>query len=260
MRIMKMLPCIFVNHGGGPMHLNRSSRDPIKSQLLKVGKLFSQEENKPSSILVISAHHESSRALRVSSGFTSNAYTEEEYPVKADPELAKRVQTLLKEKQIPCNLDNRHNLDHGALTPLMIAFPKAEIPVTALSLHSSMDPEMHLKIGEALQPLREEGVLIMGSGMSYHNLGSLMIPKLFGKSKGYDFDNNLNKAITHSDPVTRNELLKKWEEFPGARKVHPREEHLMPLLVVAGAAGSDVGEQRESFHFLGAAVSSFSFP
>merc|ERR1712125_139435 len=118
-----------------------------------------------------------------------------------------------------------------------ISFPKADIPVAALSLHRSLDPNKHLAIGKALQPLREEGVLIMGSGMSYHNLSAMFVSR--GR-KGKDFDKSLTQAIAHYDPEARNELLRNWEDFPDARKVHPREEHLMPLFVVAGAAGSDV--------------------
>ena len=210
---------------------------------------------KPKSVVVISAHHEASPSLRVSSGFHPDLF-DEEYPVSIDPELAKKVQNLLQDKNIPCDLDDRHHLDHGALTPMMIAFPDADVPVAALSLHKSMDPEKHLKIGEALQSLRKEGVLIMGSGMSFHNLRSLFA----GNAKGEDFDKSLTNAITHSDPKHRNELLKKWNLFPDARRVHPREEHLMPLFVVAGAAGSSVGRQSESFTFMGAPVSSYSFP
>lgn len=254
MNILKSLtPCIFVNHGGGPMHAYRSKADPIKSQLLNVGKRFNNERTKPKSILVVSAHHEAAPSLRVSSAFTNDA----DYPVSADPKLAKRVQELLHGSSINCELDAQHYLDHGAVTPLMISFPKADVPVVALSLHKSLDPAKHLEIGKALQPLREEGVLIIGSGMSYHNLRAMFASRGI---KGKEFDETLTNAVTHSDPEKRNELLKKWENFPDARKVHPREEHLMPLFVVAGAAGADVGIQSESFDFMGASVSSYSFP
>ena len=254
MRFFKSLtPCIFVNHGAGPMHIFGPKSDPIKSQCLNVGKRFNNESTKPKSILVVSAHHEAAPSLRVSSSFRHD----EDYPVSSDSKLAKRVQDLLQGSSIDCDLDDQHYLDHGAITPLMISFPDADVPVAALSLHKSLDPVKHLEIGQALQPLREEGVLIMGSGMSYHNLRAMFASR---GSKGDDFDKTLTKAITHSDPNARNELLKKWEDFPDARKVHPREEHLMPLFVVAGAAGSDVGKQSESFNFMGASVSSYSFP
>lgn len=257
---LKSLPCIFVNHGAGPMHLRAPKTDPIKSHLLDVGSRFNQENTKPKSILVVSAHHESSPSLRVSSSFRNIGNDDDEFSGTADQDLAKRVQELLKESNISCELDDQHFLDHGALTPLQIAFPEADVPVTALSLHKSLDPVKHLEIGKTLQPLRDEGVLIMGSGMSYHNLRAFFRPKMFGERKGHDFDKSLTEAITHPDPDTRNELLKNWENFPDARKVHPREEHLMPLFVVAGAAGSDIGKQSSSFDFMGASVSSYSFP
>lgn len=255
----RLLPCIFVNHGGGPMHMYGGETDPIRNHLLKVGSFFNQETTKPKSILVISAHNEAAPSLRVTS--VSQSYIDSEYKAPGDPKLAKRVQDLLEKNDIPCNLDSKPNMDHGALTPLLISFPKADIPVEALSLHKSLSPEMHLKIGEALRPLRQEGVLIIGSGMSFHNLGSMFSsPNMFGNLKGYEFDQSLTETITHPDPVHRNEVLKQWESFPGARKAHPREEHLMPLFVIAGAAGSDVGNQYASFDFMGSAVSGYSFP
>jgi len=259
-RTMTMMPCVFVNHGGGPSHLYASDDDPIKSHLLKVGARFSDKDNKPSSILVLSAHNEAAPSLKVSSLYNSKKSSAREYSAPGDPKLATRVQKLLKNNNIPCDVVKKRNLDHGALAPLMIGFPDADIPVETLSLHKSMSAEAHLRIGEALQPLRKEGVLIMGSGMSFHNLGSLFSSNFFGNLLGYDFDQMLVKAVTNPDPVRRNQILAQWEKFPGARSAHPREEHLMPLLVVAGAAGSDIGKQNDSFDFMGAAVSGFSFP
>lgn len=254
MRISKILPCIFVNHGGGPMHLYGGSDDPIKNHLLNVGSRFSPENAKPKSILILSAHNEAAPSLRISSASTHY----DEYHAVGDPELANRVQHLLGNSNITSDLDTNDVLDHGALAPLMIAFPKADIPVVALSLHASLNPQIHLNIGEALRPLREEGVLIIGSGMSFHNLGALFATNI-GRPKGYDFDQTLTEAITNPDPVHRNEILKTWESFPEARNAHPREDHLMPLFVVTGAAGSDIGKQSDSFEFMGASVSGFSF-
>ena len=253
-----MFPCIFVNHGAGPAHIHKRRSDPITAHILDVGERFNQAENKPKAILVISAHHEASPSLKVSSGFQSNRY-DYKYPVRADPELAQTVQNLLQKNNIRCVLDKKHELDHGASTPLKIAFPKADIPVVALSIHKSYDAKLHIKIGEALQPLREQGVLIMGSGMSFHNLGALGWSS-YGSATGYQFDQKLTEAITDPDPKRRNKILSKWDkELPGARNAHPEEDHLMPLMVVAGAAGPDIGQQSSSFNFMGAACSGYSF-
>jgi len=256
-----ILPVIFVNHGAGPMHLHGGHDDAIKSHLLHVGSKFAEEETKPKAILVISAHHESEPFLMVSSDLVPSEYPDEQYLSPTDINLSKRVQNLLVENEIPCEFDPNHVLDHGSVTPLLIGFPKHDIPVVSLSIHKSMDPQKHLNIGKALQPLREEGVLIMGSGMSFHNLSSLFSKKLVnGPTLGYEFDQKLTKIITSPDPVLRNEALKDWEKFPDARKVHPHEDHLMPLLVITGAAGSDIGTQTDSFVFMGASVSGYSFP
>lgn len=255
-----LTPCIFVNHGGGPSHRYGGSDDPIKNHLLDVQKRFNEKNTQPKSILVLSAHNESrGGSLRISCDFENNRY--DDYPAKGDTDLANRVHCLLKQNKISSSVDhNRSSLDHGALTPLVIAFPRADIPVATLSLDSSMSPQTHLRIGQALQPLREEGVLIIGSGMSFHNLGAMFGYNRSGKPKGYVFDQMLTQAVTDPNPKQRNDRLTQWERFPGARDAHPREEHLMPLLVCAGAAGSSIGQQSASFNFMGASVSGYSFP
>lgn len=249
-------PCLFVNHGGGTGHLYGNDKDPIKKHLLDVKSRFSKESIKPKSIIIISAHHEASPYLKISTPSASQKF--HEYHAPGNPELAQRMKELLKSKEISSEVDNKRSLDHGALTPLLIAFPKADIPVVNLSLHASLNPEIHLEIGEALRPLRDEGVLIMASGMSYHNLRS-MFRSSSGQLQGYDFDKALVQAVSHPDPKQRNELLTNWESFPGARHAHPREEHLMPLFICAGAAGSDIGKQFTKFNFMGSRVSGFSF-
>lgn len=248
------------------MPLMANDNDPIRSHLLTVGSRFKQENMKPKSILIISAHYESAPSVLVTSsskpdmyfdyyGFPPNTY-KYKYPAPGDPGLASRIQTLLKNNNIPCEFDTKRGFDHGVFVPLMIAFPDADIPVVTLSLHASFNPELHLRMGQSLQPLREEGVLIIGSGMSYHNMGGMF--KQSNKPLGKEFDEALCKLITNPDSKHRNEILSKWEQLPGARNAHPREEHLLPLLVVAGAAGSDVGKS-DSFLGMKAMVSGFTF-
>lgn len=249
------------------MPLYAEDSDPIRSHLLKIGSRFSEESMKPKAILVISAHYETAPSVLVTSsskpdmyfdyyGFPDEAY-KFKYPAPGNPDLANRVQHLLKSSNIPCDLDPKRGFDHGVFVPLMIAFPKADIPVITLSLHKSFDPQLHLKMGEALRPLREEGVLIVGSGMSFHNMRSFM--KNNGTPLGYDFDEALNDVITKTDPVHRDQILAEWDKLPGARKAHAREEHFLPLLVVVGAAGSDVGTN-DRFSAMKASISGFSFP
>ena len=253
-----MVPCIFISHGAGLPHVYLSRFNPLKSSLLKLGSYFSQENNKPTKILIISGHNENSPSVRVTS--VEKPEKHQFYRAEGDPELAKRVQTLLEDNEISCDLEIGPQLDYGAYCPLMVVFPKADIPVVSLSLHESLNPELHLNIGKALQPLRDEGVLIIGSGMSYHNLSEVIAPKFFGKPKGYEWDQTLTEVITNPDPDQRNEKLKVWKKLPGARDAHPREDHLMPLLVVSGAGGSDVGCQYASFKFMAVVASGYSFP
>src|SRR5205823_1160086 len=130
--------------------------------------------------------------------------------------------------------------DHGVFVPLKVAFPTADIPVAPLSLASSLDPALHLAVGRALAPLRDEGVLIIGSGMSFHNLHAYFQRGALERSA--EFDNWLTQAI--SRPVAeRDALLERWRDAPSSSFAHPREEHLIPLMVAAGAGGNVEGRR-----------------
>ena len=243
--------------------LSSSRTDPIVDRLLQIGSHFNKRKNKPNAILMISAHYESNKSIRVTSSpqpgrSFDNFGFDSDYDPPGNPELAQRVKDLLTKNNIRCDLDPKRKFDHGVYGPLKVAFPKADIPVVALSLHTSLDPKIHLDIGKALEPLRKERVLLVGSGMSFHNLNALF---QFNRQKpvGYDFNRALSKAVTNPNAMSRNMLLRSWHKFPGAREAHPREEHLVPLFVIAGAAGSDIGKA-DSFVAYGASVSSFSFP
>jgi aromatic ring-opening dioxygenase catalytic subunit (LigB family) len=124
-----------------------------------------------------------------------------------------------------------------------------------LSLQKSLDPALHLRIGKALAPLREEGVLIVGSGMSYHNLAAMFSGG--GAAAAASFDSWLNDAV--QDPGPRDQTLAAWRSAPGGRESHPREEHLIPLMVAAGAAGEDPGVRTFSESIAGKALSGFQF-
>jgi aromatic ring-opening dioxygenase catalytic subunit (LigB family) len=190
------------------------------------------------------------------SGFPEHTY-QLSYPAPGAPALAERVRGLLHAAKIDCGTDGARGFDHGVFVPQLIIDPKAEIPVVMLSMRHDLDPAAHIAMGRALEPLRDEGVLIIGSGNSYHNLREFFGAR--GVEASLAFDDWLNETVTESDPAARNARLLDWSHAPGGRACHPREDHLIPLMVAAGAGGMDPG--RRSFRDLlgGKAVSCFSF-
>jgi len=126
-----------------------------------------------------------------------------------------------------------------------------------LSMKSNYDPAEHLRLGQALAPLRDEGVLIIGSGLTYHNMRG------FGRDESTPvaeaFEAWLNEAISQPDAAVRNAMLLDWEKAPGARQAHPREDHLVPLMVVAGAAGEDQGRALFIDHVMKVPMASYEF-
>ncbi len=140
--------------------------------------------------------------------------------------------------------------------PLKVAFPQAQIPVVTLSLAASLDPALHLAVGRALAPLRDEGVLIVGSGMSFHNLRGYFRPETPQRARA--FDEWLTAAVASSAPE-RDAALTGWREAPFAVYAHPREEHLIPLMVAAGAGGDAPGTRIFHDEPMGAALSAYRF-
>ena len=163
--------------------------------------------------------------------------------------MSTRVAELLEAAGIPWKYDHERGFDHGVFIPLKVAFPNANVPIVQVSLLANMDAAAHLRIGEALAPLRDEGVLIIGSGMTYHNMRTLMASMRRGANgRGADegsqrFDDWLEEVLTKAPPKSRASALASWDKAPSARDAHPREEHLLPLHVVVGAAGDDAGKR-----------------
>jgi aromatic ring-opening dioxygenase catalytic subunit (LigB family) len=143
--------------------------------------------------------------------------------------------------------------------PFLLMFPDADIPVLQLSLQAGFDPAAHLAIGRALAPLRDEGVLIVGSGMSYHNLRAFYPRDERAIAASLAFDAALTAAVGDPDATVRAAALTDWKRLPDAVACHPREEHLLPLMVVAGAAGGDTGRRTFNDRVFGKAVSGFQF-
>jgi aromatic ring-opening dioxygenase catalytic subunit (LigB family) len=144
--------------------------------------------------------------------------------------------------------------DHGVFIPLKLVTPEADIPVVQLSLRADLDPDAHLAAGRALAPLRDEGVLIVGSGMSWHNMRGFS-PAFTGKSEA--FDGWLSQAMT--DPTRRDEAIRHWSQAPYAREAHPREEHLAPLFVAAGAAEGEPGRHAFRDIAMDVVISGYAF-
>jgi aromatic ring-opening dioxygenase catalytic subunit (LigB family) len=248
---MKRMPVVFLPHGGGPW--------PFVSHPMFDGKevtelagylrgLPKQMGATPRALLVISAHWEEAvptvmTAARPPMLFDYYGFPPESYqiswPAPGEPKLAARVQELLSAAGFSHAANAERGFDHGTFVPLKLSFPAADIPTVQLSLKQGLDPAEHLAMGRALAPLRDEGVLIVGSGMSYHNMRGFKSGT--GQAVSEAFDAWLREAAT-ADPAVRAHKLTEWAHAPSARDAHPREEHLLPLMVIAGAAGDDRGE------------------
>ena len=181
-----------------------------------------------------------------------------EYPAPGSPEVAEQVVDLLGHAGIPTRTDAARGFDHGVFAPLFVAYPAADVPILQLSIKSSYDPAEHLAAGRALAPLRDDGVFILGSGLSYHNLAAFG-PR--GAEPSHRFDAWLTDALVHAPTDARTERLLDWEAAPSARACHPREDHLVPLFVAVGAAENEPGSR--TYHeddFMGAlSASSYRF-
>ena len=268
---MEKLPVIYIPHGGGPWHVIEDSfGDPegysrLQEYLITLGKKYRE---KISAILVISAHWEeaiptvhfgSSPPMYYDyDGFPDFTYRLK-WPAPGNPELALKVEKLLAGKGFKTGRETERGFEHGTFVPLMIAFPEAQVPVVQLSLVKGLDPSVHLIMGKALEPLRDEGVLISGSGMSYHNMRGFMADDSKASSVSKQFNDWLAEAVAIADPDKRMEVLTGWKNAPGAIECHPRSEHLIPLFLVAGAAGNNVGRRDYSGTLMGVAVSGHIF-
>ena len=242
------LPTLFIPHGAGPcffMDWSRGPADTWDGTAAWLKGLIADLPERPKAILVVSGHWEEpvftvSSAAKPPMLFDYYGFPEHTYRLAFDapgsPALAARVRELLAGAGFPTAEDTARGYDHGVFVPLKLVTPDSDIPVVQLSLRGDLDPAAHLAAGRALAPLRDEGVLIMGSGMSWHNMRGFS-PAFTAKSA--KFDAWLEGAI--SDPVHRDEAIRHWDQGPYAREAHPREEHLAPLFIAAGAATGEPG-------------------
>jgi aromatic ring-opening dioxygenase catalytic subunit (LigB family) len=261
-------PSIFLPHGGGPCFFMDWTWGPVdtwKATQRFLEGLAATLPAAPKALVVISGHWEeaaftASAAAQPALIFDYSGFPEDTYkltwPAPGDPVLAERVAGLLDKAGLPTGLSASRGFDHGVFVPLKVAFPDARIPVVSLSLAASLDPALHLAAGRALAPLREEGVLIVGSGMSFHNLRAYLRPETVERARA--FDAWLTHAV-ESSAAERDALLTDWRKAPFAAYAHPREEHLIPLMVAAGAGGGAPGKRIFNDEPMGAAISAYRF-
>jgi aromatic ring-opening dioxygenase catalytic subunit (LigB family) len=265
--ITDTLPTYFISHGGGPWPWMKKEMGSAYAQLeAALADMPRQIGRRPDAILMVSAHWEAPDFTVMGNpkppmiydygGFPEHTY-QVHYDAPGSPELARRVQGLIEAAGLPASLDAERGFDHGMFSPMAAIYPKADVPVVQLSLKRGLDPAEHLALGRALAPLRNENVLIVGSGLSYHNLRNFG-PQAHEPSKAFD---DWLAATVDAAPAQRVERLLDWSQAPAARIAHPREEHLIPLMVAVGAAEQDAGQRiyHEDDFMGGIAVSSYRF-
>lgn len=265
----KRMPAIYLPHGGGPWPFvdlggifSRREMDALTAYL---ANLPARLPARPKALVVVSAHWEAPVPTVMTAAappmlYDYYGFPEESYritwPAPGAPQLAVRVRELLEKAGLPTAEDAQRGFDHGTFVPLKLTFPEADVPTLQLSLQEGLDPARHLTIGRALAPLRDEGILLVGSGMSYHNLRGFRRPEAQPDAEA--FDAWLQRASV-DDPAARDAALTQWTTAPAARRVHPREEHLLPLMVMAGAAGEERGRITYSDTFGGVRISAVHF-
>jgi aromatic ring-opening dioxygenase catalytic subunit (LigB family) len=247
-------PAIFLSHAGGPCFwmefpppYGREAFTPLRNYF---AGLLQDLPALPSAIVVNSAHWEE-RVTTVSTaaappmyfdyyGFPPNTY-ELNYPAPGSPELAAEIAGLLAGAGIEHRVNATRGFDHGVFVPMLIVDPAARIPVVMVSIRNDLDPARHIELGRALAPLRDRNVLLLGSGNVWHGGGG---PQ--GALGSRKFEEWTTMTLADTDPSRREQALLNWETAPHARSAQPHADHLMPLLVIAGAAGKAAGKRR--FH------------
>lgn len=260
-------PALYIPHGGGPCFF--MDYPPGRNPWAELGDflrgLLATLPERPKAIVLFSGHWEEANftvntgdappLLYDYYGFPEHTYRLE-YPAPGSPALAQRVRDLLATAGLRSQEDGARGFDHGVFVPMLLVDPQADIPVLQVSLQRSLDPAAHVAAGKALAPLRDEGVLVIGSGMSYHNMRGFG-PGFEAASEG--FDDWLTQVLTDPDDVRREASLTRWQQAPHARTCHPREEHLLPLMVAAGAGSGDKGSKLFEGRIPHVTISAFRF-
>lgn len=263
---MTRQPAFFIPHGGGPCFFMDDPSGMWTGMARFLEGLPERLPAPPKAILVISAHWETKGFAFTSAAQPSLIYDyynfpphtyELNYEVAGAPSVAERAASLLRAHGLEAYVDAERGLDHGVFIPFKVAFPNANIPIVEMSVEEGFDPALHVAAGVALSALRDENVLIVGSGMSFHNM------RAYGHRSSSPgaraFDDWLNEAAMCDGPE-RAARLAHWAEAPSARFAHPprQEEHLLPLMVAAGSS-EDKGTRIYSEEVLATALSGFRF-
>lgn len=264
-------PTFYLSHGGGPWpYMEEEARRPYAKLAESLRELPHQLPGKPQAILVVSGHWETDGGFAVMTNaappmvYDYGGFPEEmyhiRYPAAGSPQVALRAHSLIQQAGLSTRFDSERGFDHGTYSILAVTHPEADIPVFQVSLRADYDPETHLRLGRALAPLRDEGVLIIGSGSSYHNLRRFFGPRV-RRDDSVQFDSWLRQTLVEAEPERRSKRLLEWERAPAAREAHPQEDHLMPLHVAVGAAEDEPGRiVYNQEDFLGTiALSSYRF-
>jgi len=262
-------PAFYIPHGGGPcffMTWTAGPPDTWDRMGAWLGQLGATLADRPAAIVIVSAHWETPVVAVTSAeqppliydyyGFPQHTYALR-YDAPGDPEIARDIVDRLNAAGIGAAPDPSRGFDHGVFIPLKVMFPEADIPVVQVSLHESLDPALHLAIGRALAPLRQRNILLIGSGMSYHNL-PLMMSGAAVLEDSDRFDSWLFETCGMA-PAARDPRLCAWNTAPAALDAHPRAEHLLPLMVAAGASADTSGRRIFSDRVMGSTVSAFAF-
>jgi 4,5-DOPA dioxygenase extradiol len=238
------MPALYLSHGAPPL-----ADDTRWTRELAA---WSADLPKPTAILVVSAHWE---AAPLTLGATTTVpltydfwgfpehYYQVQYRAPGAPALAERVRKLLHSPQHPVHQDPNRGLDHGAYVPLVEMYPDADIPTLQVSM-PTLDPQVLFEVGRTLAPLRDEGVLIMGSGFTTHNLRGLNMGLPADHqppSWSAEFDNWVREAMAAHD---FDALIDFERKGPASHLAHPRTEHFAPLFVSLGASVDDLEEDR----------------
>lgn len=240
---MSRMPSVYIPHGGGPSFFMTGERKQRYQQTEDFLRSFhTYLPARPDAILIVTAHWETPTVSFTGGkhpsliydyyGFPPHTYTLD-YPAPGAPDLAQLAASLMAQSGIEAFVDQDYGWDHGVFIPLKVMFAQADIPVVAMSLQHSLDPELHSQMGRALTALRDDNILIVGAGMSYHNLANFAQQA----PASYAFHDWLDQALS-GDWMQRCQALATWQQAPGGLASHPREEHLLPLMVASGA-GSD---------------------
>ncbi|AUG03417.1 dioxygenase [Pseudomonas sp. 09C 129] len=233
-----MLPSLFISHGSPMLALEPGASGPALARL-------AAELPRPKAIVVVSAHWES-QDLRVSSnpqpqtwhdfgGFPAALFAVQ-YPAPGQPELAEQVAQLLRADGLPAQLDDQRPFDHGVWVPLSLMYPQADIPVVQVSLPSRLGPTLQTQVGHALSSLRQQGVLLIGSGSITHNLRELdwhagpESVEPWAKA----FRDWIIEKLAANDEAALHDYRR---QAPNAVRSHPSDEHLLPLYFARGAGG-----------------------